>query len=300
MEDRAMKACECEVSQTLTCFGDSMPMLSIIIPTFNSAKTIGRCLGSIENQTFSDFEIVIQDGFSRDRTLDIVHEFHQANSRIEVQTESVTDHGIYDAMNRAVSRASGAWLYFLGSDDELHDEHVLKAVMSPENVEHSDVLYGNVRVIGDSDLAAHDSLYDGPFDLPRLLNRNICHQAIFYRADFARLVGRYNQDYRACADWDFNFRCWALSRFKYLDLTVAKFYAGGFTSVNMDEPFSRDVAVNVMRYFKFSLLNPLVNAPGFVGFSRIIDMQRTKGKLHSLSGRAIRRILRLRGQARIG
>jgi glycosyltransferase involved in cell wall biosynthesis len=278
-----------------------MPMLSIIIPTFNSAKTIGRCLGSVGNQTFSDFEIIIQDGFSRDRTLEIIHEFQQANNRMEVRTVSVTDHGIYDAMNRAVSRARGAWLYFLGSDDELHNEHVLKAVLSSEHVEHSDVLYGNVRVIGDCDWAAHDSLYDGPFDLQKLLNRNICHQAIFYRANFARLVGTYNQDYRGCADWDFNLRCWALSRFKYLDLTVARVYAGGFTSDNhMDEPFRRDIAVNVMRYFKFSLLNPLVNTPSFVGLSKIIDMQRTKGKLHSLSGRAVRHILRLRGQTRTG
>ena len=59
-----------------------MPVLSIIIPTFNSSKTIGRCLASIGNQTFSDFEIAVQDGFSTDNTLAIIRDFQQANSRI--------------------------------------------------------------------------------------------------------------------------------------------------------------------------------------------------------------------------
>ena len=164
------------------------PTLSIIIPTFHSAATIGRCLVSIGNQTFRDYEIVVQDGLSTDTTLDIVREFQRANSRIEVRSESAKDRGVYDAMNRAVSRARGTWLYFLGSDDELNDENVLKQAMSPEHVDNSEVLYGNVRVVGDC-LAAHDSIYDGPFDLLKLLRKNISHQAIFYRADLVRRAG---------------------------------------------------------------------------------------------------------------
>ena len=56
-------------------------MLSIIIPTFSSAEIIGRCLVSVGTQTFTDFEIVIQDGLSKDSTLDVIREFQQANAR---------------------------------------------------------------------------------------------------------------------------------------------------------------------------------------------------------------------------
>src|SRR5579862_9848283 len=113
-----------------------MPMLSIIIATFNSSKTIGRCLDSIKNQTFTDFEIVIQDGLSTDATLEIVREFQQGNSRIVVRIESAKDRGVYDAMNRAVSKVRGTWLYFLGSDDELNDENVLERAMRPEHLDN--------------------------------------------------------------------------------------------------------------------------------------------------------------------
>jgi glycosyltransferase involved in cell wall biosynthesis len=271
-----------------------MPMLSIIIPTFNSAETIKRCLDSIGNQTFKDLEIVVQDGCSTDNTLDIVRQFQKANEGVEVRPERARDRGVYDAMNRAVSRARGTWLYFLGSDDELHDQHVLKTLMSSKYIDNNDVLYGNVQVIGYGGWAPHNSLYDGPFDLSKLLNRNICHQAIFYRADLARRVGGFNLDYHLCADWDFTLRCWALTKFKYVDLVVAKFHAGGLTNAHdRDDRFNRDAASNVMRYFNLSLLSPLVNAPNFVGVSEIINIQKAKGQLHALSGWAIRCTLRL-------
>ncbi len=182
------------------CYADALnrhPYVEI----FNSAATIGRCLASIKNQSFNNYEIVVQDGLSTDTTLDIVREFQQANNRIDVRTECAKDRGVYDAMNRAILRARGTWLYFLGSDDELNDDNVLKQVMSSEHVDSIDFLYGNVRMIGDGGVA-HGSIYDGPFDLPKLLIKNIGHQAIFYRAELVRRAGSFNLDYAIWADWD--------------------------------------------------------------------------------------------------
>ena len=215
-----------------------------------------------------------------------------------MRPERAKDRGVYDAMNRAVSRARGTWLYFLGSDDELNDENVLKRAMSPEHVDNHDVLYGNVRIIGDC-FAANDSIYDGPFDLLKLLKTNICQQAIFYPADLARRAGSFNLDYPIHADWDFNLRCWALTRFRYIDLVVAKFYAGGISSSGQsDSLFRRNVGVQVMRDFGFSLLNPVVNDRAFIGRPGVIEMQKAKGSLYSLSGLALRVILKLRREAR--
>jgi glycosyltransferase involved in cell wall biosynthesis len=54
-----------------------MPKLSIIIPTFNSAGTMQQCLRSIASQTFTDYEVVIQDGGSSDQTVELIHEFQR-------------------------------------------------------------------------------------------------------------------------------------------------------------------------------------------------------------------------------
>lgn len=238
-----------------------MSKLSIIIPTFNSADTIQRCLRSIGIQTFADYEIVVQDGGSSDRTVELIQEFWQENPGIRVELERKPDKGIYDAMNKGSRRANGKWLYFLGCDDELHNQDVLNRMLCSSDADDYDVLYGNVHVIGNASWASDGAIYNGPFDLRELLSKNICHQAIFYKTAFFRKVGSYNQKYVICADWDFNMRCWAEGRFHYLDVIVAKVSAGGVSGQGRSDPhFEAEKMKNVIRYFNLSSRDPLITS----------------------------------------
>lgn len=270
-----------------------MPKLSIIIPTFNSGSHIERCLQSVGVQTFRDYEVILQDGASSDDTIRIASGFHDASPEMNLKIFSEKDEGPYDAMNKACRKASGEWLYFLGSDDELHDENVLRTVLDSPSVGTSDVIYGNVRMIGDTSWAKDGSVYDGSFDLRKLLSQNICHQAVFYRATFARGIGQFDTRYTVCADWDFNMRCWSRTQFKYVKMIVAKFYAGGFSVGGADECFLRELAPNVLRYFDLSIYDPLVNTPEFPGFADIIKMQQSKSFLRNIA-RRIHRVARPR------
>lgn len=272
-----------------------MPKLSIIILTYNSAATIERCLRSICVQTFRDYEILVQDGGSRDGTVELVEGFLQENPDIRLKLEQEPDKGVYDAMNKGMRRASGEWLYFLGSDDELYDGQAFSTVMTAVNTTGCDVIYGNAMVVGECGWARSDELYDGPFDLPKLLNRNICHQAILYRTELAQKVGEYNTAYVVCADWDFNMRCWARRPFRYVNVTISKFYAGGQSSNSRpDEQFGKDFLPNLFRYFNLSLFDPLINAPDFTRFSEVVGMQKSKGPLYSIIGIVVRKLMKLR------
>lgn len=250
-----------------------MPTLSIIIPTFNASATIERCLYSIICQTFADYEVVIQDGGSVDDTIELTKRIQQANVGVQIKVHQGPDSGIYDAMNKATRRASGEWLYFLGSDDKLHDENVLSKVMNSPDLASCDVVYGNVQVIGNAPARRMAPVYDGIFNLEKLLNKNICHQAIFYRATFLRRIGEYNTRYTAWADWDFNLRCWSKTNFKYMDTIVADFCTGGVSGGSWDECFTREAARNVLQYVGLSIYDPLVSNPEFVGFAGIVKMQ---------------------------
>jgi len=253
-----------------------MPKLSIIIPTFNSGATIERCLDSIGRQTFTDYEVVIQDGGSADRTLDAIRSWQQTNGGVRIELQQVQDKGAYDAMNKGIQRASGEWLYFLGSDDELYDARVLENTVGSPDALECDVLYGNVLMMGRNGVPTDGTVYDGPFDLKKLLHGNICHQAIFYKADTLKKIGSYNLDYVICADWDLNMRCFANSQFKYVDTIVAKFNTGGLSSQHRpDTKFIADIARNVMQYFHLSADDPRINNPAFVGYSDIVRMQRS-------------------------
>src|SRR5215216_6167566 len=121
---------------------EQLPLLSIIIPTYNSEKTLSCCLQSVLNQTFKDFEILIIDGLSSDNTINVIKGYN--NSKIRVYSEK--DKGIYDAMNKGIEKSAGEWLYFLGSDDQFFNEYVLEAIFqgNKDILKHSDYVYGNV------------------------------------------------------------------------------------------------------------------------------------------------------------
>ena len=227
-----------------------MTKLSIIVPTFNSGATIESCLASIASQTFSDYEILIQDGVSTDNTIDLIRDWERANAGVDVKLQQEKDKGVYDAMNRAVLRASGEWLYFLGSDDKLHDPEVLARVMGSKAADLGNVIYGNVKCVGRE---SNGAIYDGRFSLTKLLYKNIIHQAIFYRASFARDIGEYNIDYVTAADWDYNMRCRSKTRFSFVNLTVAVYSMDGISGHgHRDSRFYADLAANISQYFDLS------------------------------------------------
>jgi glycosyltransferase involved in cell wall biosynthesis len=209
-------------------------MLSIIIPTYNSSETLKKCLESVLNQSFEDFEVLIMDGNSNDSTVQIAKSYD--NDKVKIFSEN--DCGVYDAMNKGIKTAKGEWLYFLGSDDELYEDLILKkiAYFSEGNPK---IIYGNVMVDQDAGWAKNGQIYDGLFSKEKIIQNNICHQSIFYHKDVFNSIGDYNLRYPINADHDFNIRACALFEFQYVDLIIAKFRGGGLSS-NPDLLFRTD------------------------------------------------------------
>lgn len=254
-----------------------MPIFfSIIIPTYNSANTLAACLESILNQTFQNFEIIIVDGVSTDNTFSIVK--HYQNECSNIRWFSEKDKGIYDAMNKGICLAKGGWIFFLGSDDTLGNNETLKKVFNC-NLENHNVIYGNARLIGDTVWAKDGDIYDGKFDLKKLLTKNICHQTIFYNLSYLkRNVGLFNIDYNVCSDWDFNLRCWANDPMFYIDIIVCNFYGGGMsTRSDIDENFSRDFKDNVIKYFSVNNLKDQLGLDELLKFGIVNSITKFSG-----------------------
>lgn len=210
---------------------------SIIIPTFNSAKVIRRCLDSIVVQTYKDFEILVMDGVSKDETVKIVSSYN--NECIHIYSEP--DKGIYDAMNKGIDKSSGKWLLFLGSDDYLFNDEVLFKV-SLHLSEDLDVVYGESE-------SHWSEMHRGEWSLDKL-DANRVHQAIFYNRRFFGQSLRYNLKYKVCADFDMNLK-WFLNkqhRYKYIPVTISYMSDGGMSSQVKDEAFYKDYGLNKLRY----------------------------------------------------
>jgi len=149
---------------------------------------------------------------------------------------SEKDDGIYDAMNKGVTKANGNWIYFMGSDDSFYTETVVEEISKFNESLNSDVIYGDVFS------TRFDGVYDGKFTYDKIMNKNICHQAIFFKKDIFKKTGNFNLRYKAHADWDHNIKWFFNKKIKqkYIDVIIANYADGGFSSLHGDEVFKKE------------------------------------------------------------
>lgn len=229
------------------------PLLTIIIPTYNSATTLFATLNSVLNQTFSDYELIILDNCSTNNTLDIIKNFASSNKSIKWISEP--DKGIYDAMNKGISLAKGEWIYFLGSDDKFYNENVLTSIFRIVKAHSPKILYGNVLIDGNAGWAKSGQIYAGEFTLPKLIKKNICHQAIFFNKIVFKKCSVFNIKYNICADWDMNLRLWATYKFYYYDTIIAVFKGGNSSFQNENNYSNIDKWLTILNSFKLKILS---------------------------------------------
>jgi GT2 family glycosyltransferase len=118
-----------------------MPTVSVIIPSYNHEKFIGACIQSALNQTFQDFEIIITDDGSSDRTVEVIESFRDPRITLFKHTKN---QGVCVAANNCISHARGKYIAWLSSDDEWYPEKL--AVQVKYLDEHSEiaVVFGKV------------------------------------------------------------------------------------------------------------------------------------------------------------
>ena len=107
----------------------TMPKISVIVPVYNVERYIGDCVGSIMNQSFDDFELILVDDGSPDNSGAICDELAQTDPRISVFHTG--NGGVSKARNFGMSKANGEWICFIDSDDYI-DKTYLEDFMSAE------------------------------------------------------------------------------------------------------------------------------------------------------------------------
>lgn len=178
---------------------NNSPLISIITATFNSEKTLKDTIKSLLNQTFLDFEYIIIDGKSTDKTLSIIKSFENRFKEKGIQFTWISeqDTGIYNAFNKGVKIANGNWISFLGSDDyyfenalELYTNQI-KSLKSYKDLVHSNVNLGNRKIINDKWTW-------------RSFRRKmvLAHAGAFHNKLFFEKYGLFNESYKIAGDYE--------------------------------------------------------------------------------------------------
>jgi len=224
------------------------PLITVLVPTFDSAAVLDGALQSLAGQTWRDFEVVLSDGASRDETVFLAEGYAQKLPSLTIRSRP--DKGVYDAINLGIEAARGQWCLVLGSDDRLHAMDTLAQAATWLQASTAAMVYGDVRMMAvNGHRVPPGGRYAGAMPMARLLRANICQQAIFYRRCLFEELGAFNLNYTVMADWDFNLRVAFRFRTQWVDLVIADYAATGMSEQRTDVLAEAEIPEMIRREF---------------------------------------------------
>lgn len=213
---------------------------SIITVTYNCESSIGHTIESLLAQEFDDYEYIVIDGLSTDRTLQIIEKYRNRIKNFTLISEK--DTGIYDAMNKGIRISKGDYIYFLNSGDLFYSEEVLSCVNKITET-NKDIYYGSMY--------RDNAIQKFPEALSDLFliyeERMICHQAIFAKRD---LLSKqlFDKQLRICADREWLIRALksGASYYYMKNIIVGYYDVSGVSSVYTN--FEKDSLIIAKKY----------------------------------------------------
>lgn len=204
--------------------------ISIITVSYNSAATIRDTINSVLTQTYNDIEYIIVDGGSTDGTVDIIKEYASLFGE-RMKWSSEPDKGLYDAMNKGISKATGEIVGTINSDDFYHRADIIGHVAKAFKNNDTQVIFGDVRFVNPGNLQRTVRYYSS-----RNFNVNKfrfgfmpAHPTFFTYKSYFEKYGYYKTDYKIAADYELLMRFLYTHKlnYKYLPVDFMKMRVGG-------------------------------------------------------------------------
>lgn len=197
--------------------------VSIIIATYNAEKFLGGCLNSITSQSFKNFEVIVVDGGSSDKTVEIIRE-HASNFSLKWVSER--DEGIYDAWNKGIEISTGEWITFVGSDDIMQANWLDCMLGVAERNPEINYISALCTVVNKNLQPIRDI---GKEWSGRAMRRfmNVAHVGSFHKRDLFFNHGVFNTRYKRVADYEFLLRVSPFVKAGFLNQSIGQVRLGG-------------------------------------------------------------------------
>jgi glycosyltransferase involved in cell wall biosynthesis len=182
---------------------DKAPLVSIVVPSFNSAAFIDETLASICGQDYANLEVIVADGGSTDGTVEIVKRYP------EVILISESDKGQAHAINRGMLRASGEIVAYLNSDDVYRAGAIKTVVDHFKRNPDAQILVGECDYIDEASrtIGHLAPKYSGPAGIVRYWGWEKWHcipqQAVFWRRNVVEMIGLFDATRHFVMDLDY-------------------------------------------------------------------------------------------------
>lgn len=209
------------------------PKVSIITVLLDNRKYIKDAIESVLNQSYPNIEYIVIDGGSSDGSVEIIESYKE---RIAVFI-SEKDNGMYDALNKGISRASGDIIGLLNSDDFFESTDVISHVVNGFEKWNCDAIYGDLHYINHSERSDVVRVWNaGPYAPDKFFNGWMPPHPTFYvKREVYEKFGSFNTDLKYAADYELMLRFILKHRIKlsYLPEFMVKMRVGGASNRNL-------------------------------------------------------------------
>lgn len=249
--------------------------ISIITVTYNSEKTIAETIESVLQQEYREYEHIIVDNASKDKTIKIIKEYEKKyNGKLKYISEP--DKGIYDAMNKGIKMATGDIIGLLNSDDKYADKDVLDKIATTIVKNNCDGIYANLIYMDAQTMKKPIRKW-----ITKSINiekgNMIAHPTLYLKKKVYKEIGEYNLAYKIAADYDFIIRLLKPNKYKleYINEYLIYMRTGGISSNGI-----RGYKKNLKEAYQ-ALKNNNINNAGLIIVIRIFKTvyQMIKAKL---------------------
>lgn len=231
--------------------------ITIVTVAYNSAKTIKDTIESVLSQTYKNYEYIIVDGKSKDNTLDIVKEY-EPRFEGRLRWISEPDKGIYDAMNKGISMATGDVVGILNSDDVYYDNSILDRVISAFIENGCDSVFGNLQFVKENDLTTIVRTWKGSVYTKNafLKGWHPAHPTFYVKKEIYDKYGLFDISLAVSADFELMLRFIEKKEITthYIDYNIVKMRMGGESTGSISRILKGNQ--NISKAFKKNNLKP--------------------------------------------
>jgi glycosyltransferase involved in cell wall biosynthesis len=201
------------------------PLVSVVMPAYNVEKYIGEAIESILNQTFKDFEFIILDDCSKDKTLELINKYADMDSRIVVMRND-ENLKLARTLNKGFAAAQGKYVARMDADDCSLPERLAKQVDYLEQNPKVGVLGGYMLIMNQDGIIKGKRKYHATDEnIRKHLFRYspFCHPAIMIRKDIFDKTQGYIHEYNPAEDYDLYFQLGKFCQFANLKEELIKY-----------------------------------------------------------------------------
>jgi glycosyltransferase len=210
-----------------------MLKISVLTVSYNAEKYLDATINSVLSQSYPNVEYIIIDGNSSDNTVSIIKKYEDKITR----WVSEKDRGMFDALNKGISMATGDVIGMLHTDDFYPNTEVLKQVAAAFEQSDAEVVYGDLEYVHPTET---DKVYRNWKGKSFRRNRFLwgwmpAHTTFYIKKNTISRFGEYNLDFKTAADYEFMLRYLYKNKVKahYLPILLVKMRTGGMSNSNI-------------------------------------------------------------------